>query len=461
VLVNGRGEIFYIYGRTGKFLEPAPGETTANILSMARDGLRRELMNALHRAVTQKKPVDSAGLRVRTNGHTITANLTVRPVTVGPGEALVPDLFLVILEESKAEELAAGGEAGGEQVSTVDGETAKTYALPVDKRIAALEGELRTKEEYLQTTLEEMETANEELKSTNEEMQSVNEELQSTNEELETAKEEMQSVNEELATVNTELQVKVADLSRANNDMNNLLAGTGVGTLFVDHRMRIVRFTPTATRLINLIQSDIGRPVGHIVSNLTGYDQLVADVQAVLDSLIPVEIEVQTRTGEWYLMRIRPYRTVDNQIEGAVITFAEVTTLKTTELALQAAHTLADSIVATVRDPLLVLDGKLRVVKASQAFYRIFGVDEKKTSGELIFNLGNGQWNISALRTLLEDILPQSSSFDDFEVTHTFERLGERRMLLNARRVHNESDQAALILLAIEDVTEGYKNGEE
>ena len=197
----------------------------------------------------------------------------------------------------------AGGDAGE---STTD----------VDARIAALKQELRAKEEYLQTTNEELETSNEELKSSNEEMQSVNEELQSTNEELETSKEELQSVNEELATVNTELQNKVADLSRANNDMNNLLAGTGIGTVFVDHQLRIQRFTPAVTQVINLILTDVGRPVGHIVSNLVGYDRLVADVQAVLDTLVPKEVEVQTQTGAWYLLRIRPYRTLENVIEG-------------------------------------------------------------------------------------------------------------------------------------------------
>ncbi|MBF0258267.1 MAG: PAS domain-containing protein, partial [Desulfamplus sp.] len=151
-----------------------------------------------------------------------------------------------------------------------------------------------------------------------------NEELQSTNEELETSKEELQSVNEELATVNAELQNKVADLSRSNNDMNNLLAGTGIGTVFVDHKLRIIRFTPTATRIINLIQADIGRPVGHIVSNLTGYDSLLEDTKAVLDTLVPKEMEVQTIEGKCYIMRILPYRTLDNVIEGAVITFINI-----------------------------------------------------------------------------------------------------------------------------------------
>ncbi len=187
---------------------------------------------------------------------------------------------------------------------------------------------MEIKEEYLKTSNEELETSNEELKSSNEEMQSVNEELQSTNEELETSKEELQSVNEELATVNSELQAKVVDLSRANNDMNNLLAGNGIGTVFVDYQMRILRFTPTASKTINLILSDVGRSISHISSNLVDYKDLVRDIQSVLDTLIPKEVEVKITTGEWYIMHVQPYRTLDNVIEGAVITFVDITEMK-------------------------------------------------------------------------------------------------------------------------------------
>jgi len=178
-------------------------------------------------------------------------------------------------------------------------------------------------------------------------MQSINEELQSTNEELETSKEELQSVNEELATVNAELQTKVSDLSRANNDMNNLLAGTGIATVFVDHQLRILRFTPAATRIINLILSDVGRPVGHIVSNLVGYDRLPADVQMVLSSLIPKEVDVQTTEGKWYTLRIQPYRTLDNVIEGAVITFIDISSMKQTEEALRESESRYRQLVET------------------------------------------------------------------------------------------------------------------
>ncbi|HBG20213.1 MAG TPA: chemotaxis protein CheR [Desulfobulbaceae bacterium] len=317
VLVNNRGEILHIYGRTGRYLEPATGDAGMNILTMAREGLRPALTAALYRVMTQHEPVSHPGLQVKTNGKFTTVNLFLRPAT-GLDGAILPGIFLVILEEYSP--------VPSPPATDTDG--AGTPATGANARIAVLEQELRTKEEYLQSTLEEMETANEELKSTNEEMQSVNEELQSTNEEMETSKEELQSVNEELATVNAELQNKVADLSRVNNDMNNLLAGTGVATLFVDHQLLIVRFTPGTTELINLIQSDIGRPVAHIVSNLVGYDQLVEDVQAVLRDLAPRSAEVQTRAGTWFQMRIRPYRTLENVIEGAVITFIDITDLR-------------------------------------------------------------------------------------------------------------------------------------
>jgi two-component system CheB/CheR fusion protein len=224
-------------------------------------------------------------------------------------------LYLVILElAQKSITVGRPTTQNGQDTGTPSGtESEDTLAS-----MAALKQELRVKEEYLQTT-------NEELETSNEEMQSMNEELQSTNEELETSKEELQSLNEELSTINAELQTKVADLQRANNDMNNLLAGTGIATVFVDQRLHIMRFTSTATKIINLIHSDIGRPVSHIVSNLPGYDNLAEDTREVLETLIPRELDVRTAEGRWYSMRIQPYRTVDNVIEGAVLTFVDIT----------------------------------------------------------------------------------------------------------------------------------------
>jgi two-component system CheB/CheR fusion protein len=261
-------------------------------------------------------------------------------------------------------------------------------------RIAVLQDELRSKNQHLQITQEELETTNEELKSSNEEMQSINEELQSTNEELETSKEELQSINEELGTVNNELQTKVSDLSAANNDMNNLLAGTRIATVFVDHRLRILRFTPTAHIIINLINSDVGRPVGHIVSNLVGYKTLVSDIQSVLDTLETKDIEVQTLDSNWYTMHIQPYRTLDNVIEGAVVSFIDITEVRGVQAKLQDSETKFRALFDNV--PFGVAYHKMLYDRSGNALdyrfldtnesYRVFiGLDPKgKTAREVI-----------------------------------------------------------------------------
>ena len=313
------------------FLEPVPGETgISNILKMAREGLRRELTVALHRVAERNEIARCPALRVKTNGHFALVNLTVSPLPEPYGAGGDARLFVVALEEGTPAVPALPEPGAGMQGAQSDAPLG-----PAELRIAEFELELRAKEEYLQSAQEELETSNDELKSSNEEMQSVNEELQSTNEELETSKEELQSLNEELATVNTELQTKVADLSRANDDMNNLLAGTGIATVVVDHELRILRFTPCATRIINLIPSDVGRPVNHIVSNLIEYDSLESDVQVVFECLVPKEMDVRTKTGEWYSMRILPYRTQDNVIEGAVISFIDISQAKLAQRALE------------------------------------------------------------------------------------------------------------------------------
>ncbi len=329
VLVNGQGDILYLYGRTGRYLEPAEGDQpVGNILKMSREGLRRDLTTALMQAARKQEPVVRPNLRVKTNGGFSAVTLTVNPIPRGANALPLEALYLVILEEVQGQSPVAETPQpqAGQSVTGLSAEhcddAGRVAAL--ERELHDIQRELRDKEEYLQSANEELQTANEELKSSNEELQSVNEELQSSNEELETSKEELQSINEELATVNAELHAKVSDLSRVNNDMSNLLAGTGIGTVFVDHQLRILRFTPAVTRIINLIQADVGRPVNHILSNLKGYDHLQADVQLVLDTLIPKEMEVQTQGGDWYWMRILPYRTLENVIEGAVITFVEI-----------------------------------------------------------------------------------------------------------------------------------------
>ena len=373
-LVNSHGDILYLHGRAGLYLEPATGDAGINnILKMARDGLRRDLATALHKAANTKDRVQCQNIRVKTNGHHSLVNLSVSPVTSAPVGALDSPLFLVVLEASpellsQVNSVAALPVAA--QTGSQDGDA--------NAKIAELNAELQAKEDYLTAANEELETTNEELKSSNEEMQSVNEELQSSNEELETSKEEMQSINEELATVNTELQTKVTDLSRANNDMNNLLAGTGIGTIFVDFNLRILRFTPAATRIINLILSDVGRPVSHIASNLVGYDSLIVDVQEVLETLIPKEIDVQTPEPKNYTMRILPYRTLENVIEGVVITFIDITDMVRTREALHKANELLRLavVVRDAHDAITVKDLEGRIIAWNPGAVRMYGWTE-------------------------------------------------------------------------------------
>jgi two-component system CheB/CheR fusion protein len=246
--------------------------------------------------------------------------------------------------------------------------------------IEALRQEMRDKDEYLLATCEEMETSNEELKCFNEEMQSMNEELQSTNEELETSKEELQSVNEELSTVNTELETKIQAFSQANNDMINLLAGTGIATVFVDHNLCILRFTPSAQQIINLIPSDMGRPLAHIVSNLEGYDSLVADTQAVLNTLIHKAVEVRTKQHKWYRLSIQPYRTIENMIEGAVITFFDISDLVLTREALNKANELQRLavVVRDAHDAISLQDLNGRILAWNPGAVRLYGWSESE-----------------------------------------------------------------------------------
>jgi two-component system CheB/CheR fusion protein len=283
--------------------------------------------------------------------------------------------------------------------------------------------------------------------------------LQSANEELETSKEELQSVNEELATVNAELQTKVADLSRVNNDMNNLLAGTGIGTIFVDHLLRIQRFTPAVTQVINLIGTDVGRPVGHIVSNLVGYDRLVADVQAVLDSLVPTQRDVQTRSGDWYSLRIRPYRTLDNVIEGAVISFVEITEQKLLQAKIEEAARLAqeaqgyaEQVLGAVFVPMLVLEEDLCVRSANPAYYAFFHTTAEATVGRPLAEVGGGQWRLPALHALLDEVLTRQTVARGVAVTVEVPGLGRRSLRLHARAVVSGAGASRVILLAMEEV---------
>ena len=318
VLVNDKGDILFINGRTGKYLEPAMGKANLNLFAMAREGLRYELSGAFRKALRQKDAVIRKHVKVGTNGGTQAVDLTVQ--AIAEPESL-RGLVMIVFTDA-----AAPPETGG---------PAKTKASPAGRaRAAALERDLEQLRQELQTTREEMQTSQEEARSSNEEFQSMNEELQSTNEELTTSKEEMQSMNEELQTLNHELQAKVDILSQLNNDMKNLIENTEIATVFLDPALHVRLFTAGSNRVFKLIPGDVGRPITDIASELA-YPELAADAREVLRTLVIHERPIAACDGRWFLVRIMPYRTLENMIDGVVITFADITASKTLEAELR------------------------------------------------------------------------------------------------------------------------------
>jgi transcriptional regulator with PAS, ATPase and Fis domain len=321
VLVTNEGDILYVSGKTGKYLEPAAGKANWNLFAMSREGLGNALSEAFHKAVREKVIVTLKDVKVGTNGGTQIVNITVQPVT--SPEALRGTVMVVFTDVAKPSVTKAPGSS--ERVTMHNA------------RLAAMAQELQQAHVDLQATRDDMQTSQEELKSTNEELQSMNEELQSTNEELTTSKEEMQSMNEELQTVNHELQAKMDELSRTSNDMKNLLNSTDIATLFLDDALLVRRYTPQTAKIIKLIPGDIGRPITDIVTALD-YPGLADDTKEVLKTLAFVEKQVSARDGRWFTVRIMPYCTQDNRINGVVMTFADITVAKNLEAALRKAQ---------------------------------------------------------------------------------------------------------------------------
>lgn len=428
VIIDRTGEILYFHGRTDDYLVQPTGLPTRELVAQARDGLRSKLRSAVQDAIRGNQRVVITGAQVRRAGAFPRVRITVDPLH---GTDEIEGLWLVSFEDEPETERSAPAVA-----HTAAGASGADAA-----RVRELDYELKTAKEDLQQTIENLRAANEELMS-------VNEELQSSNEELETSKEELQSLNEELTTANTTLESKIAELEAANNDLDNLLTSTNIATLFLDTHSRIRRFTPAATKLFSLIQSDVGRPIGDIAQKFTD-PGLLSDVAAVLQKPSTPSTEVQAHDGRWYVRQVLPYRTRSERTEGVVITFSDVAAE-----ALQEARLYAESIVDTVREPLLVLDGDLRVISANRTFYVTFQVSQEMTVGRLLHELGNHQWDIPKLRHLLREVLPRKHVVTDFEVEHDFESIGRRIMLLNARVLLRGGDHRDLILVAIEDVTE-------
>jgi two-component system CheB/CheR fusion protein len=436
VVVNDDMEIVHLRGKTGPYLEPAAGHPTFSLSKMAREGLLVDLRAALTKAKKENVTVRREGVHVQSDGHSREVNLEVAPLL---GASPRERYYVIVFQEGTP--ASADGRKGKKQ--------APKGGDGVSPESAQIKRELEQLREQFQSLIEEHETTSEEFKSANEEVLSANEELQSTNEELETAKEELQSTNEELTTLNEELQNRNVELTTANNDLLNLLGNVSAPVVMVDQELRIRRFTPPAQKLLNLLPGDVGRRLTEIRPNLE-IDDLGMLARETIESVIPQEREVQEKgSGAWFQMRVRPYKTWDSKIDGAVISFQDVDSMKRN---LEQSRDYANALIENAREPIVMLDASLRVVSANKIFYRQFEVKSKETEGQPFYKLGNGQWNTPKLRELLEKVLPDNGTVADFEVRHSFPHLGKRTMMLNARRVEPVRGQQ-FVLLYIEDVT--------
>jgi two-component system CheB/CheR fusion protein len=437
VIINSELEIIQFRGRTGDYLDPASGAASLNIFKMVRNGLSLGLHNAINQAKKENSPVRKEGLRVVYNGLPYRVNVDVVPI----GHPNNPH-FLVLFERVPQELPEKQNDAAAAELEQATGGRENSELI-------RLEHELVATKEYLQSVIEKHEYANEELRAANEEIQSSNEELQSMNEELETAKEELQSSNEELMILNDEVQNRNQELSEISSDLQNLFRSINIPVVMLSNNLYIRRFNPAAEKVFNLIATDIGRPITDINTNFNNSD-LEQEILEVIDTLISKEQEVQDRHGRWYSVQIYPYRTIENKIDGVVITYADIDTVKKSLALSQEAREYSEAIVETIREPLLVLDAGLHIKSANKAFYQTFMVTPEETLDSSIFDLGNGQWNITQLRIFLEEILPNNILFEDFIVDHEFPSIGHKKMLVNARRIVSTDNQTKLILMAIE-----------
>jgi two-component system, chemotaxis family, CheB/CheR fusion protein len=446
VVIDNDLEILHFRGQTNLYLEPAPGRASHNLLKMAKDGLKLELRTAIYQAKQQNLAVRKDDLQITDGDRGRQINFEVIPLKA---RGMEERYFLVLFQEATPPAIAR---STGLILTPSATRTSQSVTPSSEQEIARLNQELATTKEYLRTIIEEQEATNQDLRAANEEILSSNEEFQSSNEELETAKEEIQATNEELNTINDELQRRNQEVTEVSNDLENLISSTNIPILMLGSDLCIRRFTPLAQTILHLIPTDVGRPLWDINHALNVTD-LESQIREVINTLKTKEQEVQDRDGHWYDLRIRPYRTLDNKIDGAMVILVDIDALKRSMEQLEHSRNYVRAIVETVREPLIVLDGNLRVFTANRSFYHTFEATIADTEQQLIFDLGNGQWNIPKLRRLLLEILPTDSELQDFEVEHDFEQIGTKTMLLNARKM-TQSEGGDNILLAIEDITE-------
>lgn len=424
LLLNERGDILYINGKTAKFMQINSGEAIFNIHRLAREELKCALGNALHQVWEQKTKVEVSDIKIKDGDQVYLVGFKIDYIIEVPLQDLMLVTFydLGLLKKRKASK-------GISMSSTRDGE------------VEELEKELSYTRQQLRSTIEQMETSMEELKSANEELQSTNEELQSTNEEALTTKEEMQSLNEELMTINLQYQHKAEELTRLNNDMKNLLDNTEIGTIFLDNQLNIVRFTPQVTKLFNVIPTDVGRSITHIVSNFD-YPSLEDSIKEVIEKLAGKELEVTTKKDEWYNLRIMPYRTMDNFISGAVVTFAKITPLKALESRLLSLLEYAKEMINLVPDAAVVLDKDRKVLIANDLFLQQFNLKAEETIEQSFMELVHNKWKTNRL----DSILLQAGPADLF-IQQDFQGAGLKDVFVKTQPVNKVEEGIGLVSL--------------
>ncbi len=441
VIINDEMEVLQFRGQTGLYLEPASGRASFNLLKMAREGLMLELRNAIYEAKKNSEPIRKTGLQIKNHPQLVTVE--VIPLKVA---AIEKSNFLVLFEDELPLVVPLDAVAQGKSRSL-----SRVKKAEIEQENLRLRQDLEVTQEYLQSIIEEQDSVNQSLQVANEEILSSNEELQSTNEELETTQEELQATNEELNTINEELRSRNLELIQTNNDLQNLLSSINIPILMLDGDLRVRRFTPQAEAIFNLIGTDIGRRFSDIQNNLA-IPNLVGLIETVIDTLTTTEQEVQDLTGHWYSLRIRPYRTTDNRIDGVVIGVIDINALKQSAVQLEAARDYAHAIVETVRQPLLVLDEGFRVLLANRFFYETFGLTPAQVEQQSIFEIENGEWDILTLRSQLSTLLSDNTEFENFEIDEIFDPNGPRILSLSARQIQQHNNERN-ILLVIEDIT--------
>jgi two-component system CheB/CheR fusion protein len=442
VLADADGKVLYFHGSTGLYLENPTGEPTSDLFALVKGGLGPRLRIAVEDAQRDKKPVKLNAL-MRIGARDQSVQVTVTPLHPAPP---VGKTALVSFAP-QVDPVAKDDDEFADQAQLTTAETLDAHSLREELLVTRSE---------LESTIDHLGNTVEALRASNEEVTSMNEELQSANEELETSKEELQSFNEELHTINSQLEQKVADLEDTTNDLNNLLTGTEVATLFLDMDLSVKWFSPAVSRLFDLVPADIGRPIAHFARKFED-DEFLKDAAWVLQNLGHREAEVVGDGGQWFIRYMLPYRTTDHRIAGLVVTFTDITDRKRAADEINEARLYAEIIVSTVRQPLLVLNGDLVVQSANPAFYALFQSRPEQTLGRSIFALGTDDWAIPELQAALRKFLPDDKIIKGIEIDGPFDIIGQRSMLIDVTRLTRGGGREPLILLAIEDVTKQHE----